>query len=292
MAARSPVLSRVLAVHNGKGGVEKTTIVSNLAAIFAEAGYDILLIDVDPQANCGEDLGYTDQADDGGYLAAALRTQSALEPQLTVRDRLHVIPGGPALRRLEPPPGVDAFDMLVAGLEPIASNYTFVLIDTPPGGSALVDAALGVARWLLVPTRPDSSSIKGLSQVADSLEAAWASNETLELMGTVLTGTGSRETRIRAQALEQLEITLGDPSLLMRATIRHALKPARMARAAGRVFHELASEPERPFWDYLKSGERIPDTAASAPGLAQDMYYLADEVIARINEAEDQERES
>lgn len=276
--------SRVCVVHNGKGGVLKTTLATNCAAILAEAEYSVLLIDMDSQGNCGEDLGYTDdqRADGGASLVTAVAAQTPLRPQLEARKNLAVVPGGPLLARLAPPAGMSAFDMLVACLEPIAADYDMIIIDTPPGIGSLVDAALGVARWLLVPTNPDRSSIKGLSQVADSLEAAWAHNDQLEIMGAVLVGTASRDTRIRARAREQLEEMLGDPGLLMQSQIRAVRKPAVLAREQGRVFHELASTPQLPFWTYLRQGNEIPETAQSAPAVAADLYHLTDEIIHRI----------
>lgn len=285
MAAKFP---RVCVVHNGKGGVFKTTVVANCAAILAAANYNVLVIDMDPQGNVGEDLGYTDdpRADGGAGLAAALTNQTVLQPSFQARERLWVVPGGSVLARLTLPAEVDAFDMLIACLAPIAADYDMIFIDTPPGEGALVDAALGVARYLLVPTNPDRASIKGLSQVADSMQAAWQHNADLELMGAILVGLGPRDSRIRAVALEQLDATLGDPSLRMQSSIRVARKPAVLAREKGQVFHELASTLTKPFWKYLREGNRIPDTAASAPGVAQDFYHLTDEIIHRIMSAE------
>ncbi len=71
MLDRTP-FDRVLVVHTGKGGAKKTSLVTHIAGIVAEAGYRVLLIDLDRQGNCGEDLGYTELADDGAGLRASV----------------------------------------------------------------------------------------------------------------------------------------------------------------------------------------------------------------------------
>ena len=87
-------IPRVYTFSNGKGGTGKTSLTANVGAIAAEAGYHVLLVDLDPQANLIQDLGLEGQADDGEAFANALHKRQALPVIKDVRPNLDVVPGG------------------------------------------------------------------------------------------------------------------------------------------------------------------------------------------------------
>src|SRR5438876_10563987 len=90
-------MGSIYAIANQKGGVGKTTTAVNVAACIAEAGYETLLIDIDPQANATVGLGLGKDLQPGIYevLAREATLDEALRP--TDVDRLALVPAGPDL---------------------------------------------------------------------------------------------------------------------------------------------------------------------------------------------------
>lgn len=283
-------------VHNGKGGAGKTSLATHVAGLIAVAEYKVLLVDLDPQGNCGEDLGYTGSGDDGAALCRSLTTRTPLTPLLSPRERLDVVCGGPRLNDL--PPVARPYDALAEVLAPLAVDYDLVLIDTPPSGSHLIDMAFGAARWLVIPTSPDASSIKGLRFVADKVVTARDHNPGLEVLAAVLTRVGVQSTSIKAQAVEKLTGILGDAAPLLEHSIRIAEKASVRGRERGLLAYELSAKQDgRPIWSYLRDREPVPDLLQSAKsdqlaarGLAADYFNVTQDLLSLIADAETSER--
>lgn len=52
-----PTPWQVIALANGKGGVGKTSITANLAGLYGQGGFKVLLVELDPQGNLARDFG-------------------------------------------------------------------------------------------------------------------------------------------------------------------------------------------------------------------------------------------
>lgn len=212
-----PASARTIAIANGKGGVGKTSTTAHVGALAAEAGNKVLLVELDVQGNLGEDLGYTgaDLSDDGEAMYAAVRTGKPPTPLRNVRPNLDVIPGGPSISLI--PSALDAArragkpstGAVARCLAPLAAEYDLVFIDTPPIDAAVQEEALIAAAYLLIPTKTDASSRKGLRDIARRFAAAREQNPSLRLLGVYLFGVTSAAIRIRAAARQTIETELG-----------------------------------------------------------------------------------
>lgn len=299
--AQRAKLRRVVAIANDKGGVGKTSLASNLAGLLAAAGLRVLLIDLDDQANTGEDLGYTYRGEGDAGLAAlqAITARAPLTPITGVRENLDVVPAGEhtteladVLQGRQRRSGSEAvFDALAISLEPIAATYDLIIIDCPPKVRVMQEMALGAARWLLAPTKSDSSSRKAIGQIAERFVEAREFNPHLDLLGVVLFASGTSASRLRDETAREIAADLGTSDLMISAYIRHAEVPAAQARNSGRLVHELeeVAQNQIPWFERLKNPKARQDgapVAASVSGLATDYQQLTEQVLERLREAE------
>ena len=305
-------LSRVIAVMNGKGGVFKTTLTANLGGLLAYNGQRVLLVDLDPQGNLAEDLGYTgdDRDDRGAALADALQTEGRYltEPVKQVRPNLDVFVGGPELEKasafLVTRGSISETTQLALArvLAPIASQYDIVLIDCPPGEEALQTAAAGAARWILAPVKSDASSRRGFEAVADRMQlvrseradGAVGVNPTIGLLGVVLVGVNPSATVVQREARHRIEGEGAEASGdVFTATVRHSEATAQAARERGLLVHELDEKnAEAPKWYQVLKGEAAAASFAppTATSVADDFQSVTEELIGRLATAESLEQ--
>jgi chromosome partitioning protein len=129
-------------------------------------------------------------------------------------------------------------------LAPLVGSYDLVVIDTSPVGAILQVMALGAARWPLVPTKADVSSIRGIQRIAERVVDARAGGHRVDILGVVLTGVPTAATRVRADATADITTVLGGTAPLLGAVVRSSDAVARECRAKGLLAHELAEQLE------------------------------------------------
>ncbi len=188
-------MNRILAIANQKGGVGKTTTAVNLATSLAMFDQEVLLIDLDPQANATSGLGL--EGDEGPGIQDLLHGEAA--PGLVIRDTavegLKMIPGSHDLAGLEIElASADYREFLLAeAIEPITGSFDYVLIDCPPSLGLMTLNALVAANEVLVPLQAEYYALEGLSHLMKTVRSVrqhW--NPGLKLNGVVLTMFDSR----------------------------------------------------------------------------------------------------
>ena len=189
-----PPPPRIISICNQKGGVGKTTTAINLGAALAEEGYNVLLVDLDPQGNASTGLGVDPEEREfttydllleetdlrkvlrptnvEGLLLAPSTTDlsSADIEMMSIEKRSFLLHD--ALRQ----PAIDVYEL------------DFILIDCPPSLSLLTINAMVASDSVLIPLQSEFFALEGLSQLMLTVrEVREAANPNLRIEGVLLT---------------------------------------------------------------------------------------------------------
>lgn len=267
---------RVIAVANVKGGVGKTSITANLAAELAAGGYKVLAVDLDPQGNLRNILGYRDSdIDDAGEgLLRSVTSGDELHPAKNVRERLDVVAGGIRSKDLQRElqraamDGGDVTTKLATSLAQISQRYDIVLLDTPPSPGMLQTSALVAARYVIIPVEADEDSLDGVETMAGEIRAVRSRNPLISPLGVVRFRMRQQATRAQSEIAEGITELLGE-GVAFDTIVRDAHSVARIGKAQGMTARELGTNPP------------------SAAGVAADYHQLSSEVLKVIQANEE-----
>jgi chromosome partitioning protein len=203
-------MPKIYALANQKGGVGKTTTAINLAASLAEAGAEVLLVDLDPQANATTGVGLRPPRGRSSYeLLHGVSARELVVP--TAVPRLSILPAHPDLTaaNVELPAWDDRDRVLHLALQPLAETYPYVIVDCPPSLAILTLNALVAANRLIVPVQCEYYALEGLAQLLESVELIRARlNPGLALIGLLLTMNDAR-TRLATDVVREVRDHFG-----------------------------------------------------------------------------------
>jgi cellulose biosynthesis protein BcsQ len=266
-----------IAFFNNKGGVGKTTLVYHLAAMIADRGETVLVVDFDPQANLTS-MFLTENrlellwpvGEHPETLFGALRPiirgiGDVLTPHIeAVNPRLGLVVGDLALSTFEDKLS-DAWPRCHNGDESAFRTMTafhravrqaakqfaakWVLIDVGPNLGAINRAVLIASEYVVIPLGPDLFSLQGLRNLGPSLK----------------TWRRSWSELIPKNPDPELDLPAGTIQPLGYVVMQHGMRENRPPKAYQRWIDRFPAA----FW------ESVDDGAAPAETAEQDPYCLA-----------------
>ncbi len=200
-------------VFNRKGGVGKSTIVCNLAAIAAHRGRKVLVVDLDPQANTTSYLGHSGKDNVVGIAEFMESTISRNYRDFTSEDfirktrfeNLSLISASAAL--------VDMENKLEARhkiyklrdfLDNLHEEYDEIYIDTPPALNFFTVSALIAADRCILPYDCDVFAREAMIDLTEELEEIIEDHNPDLLIEGVVVNQFMARAKLPQQAVEQL----------------------------------------------------------------------------------------
>ena len=190
----------IICVANQKGGVGKTTTAINLAAGLSRLDNNVLLIDLDPQAN--STISFLDPLAVSGcsydFLLENANPEDVIYHSST--KGVDVLPAKISLAKFESKlmGEFDAAFRLRDRLDPLESKYDYIIIDTPPALGLLTVNALVAAKYLIVPIQSSYFALEGTDDLLETIDKIKARpNPGLEVLGVLITLHDKRTTLAR-----------------------------------------------------------------------------------------------
>lgn len=201
-------MCKVIAIANQKGGVGKTTTAISLGIGLVNKGKRVLLVDLDPQGNATQGLGF-DADSLEVTITTLLRKMINKEYAFTKEygvlihgEGINLMPANIELSVLETEL-ISLFfgreKMLKNYLDMIRSEYDYIIIDCMPSLNLIAINALVAADEVIIPLHAQYYSVRGLEQLLQTIGSVRSNglNESLKISGILYTCVNDRTTSFR-----------------------------------------------------------------------------------------------
>lgn len=201
-------MSKIIAIANQKGGVGKTTTAINLGVGLVKKGNKVLIIDLDPQGNATQGLGF--DADSLEItISTILRKIISKDYMFTTdygilshEEGIELMPANIELSVLE----TELISMyfgrekvLKTYLDMIKDGYDYIIIDCMPSLNLIAINALVASDEVIIPLHAQYYSVRGLEQLLQTIGSVRSNglNGYLNISGILYTCVNDRTTSFR-----------------------------------------------------------------------------------------------
>ena len=214
-------MAQIIAIANQKGGVGKTTISQHLITGLRKKGYRVLAVDFDAQC----DLTFIFNIENTYTIYDVIQNNTNIN-ECIENDFLA---GSRYLNNIDFNKQKHKDFLLKNALKNIIYNYDYIVIDTPPALSDITVNALTASDEILIIAQGDILSIKGISQLGESISVIKTyTNKDLAIKGILLTRFANRTVLAKDVAEKLEELASGLNTKLFKIKIRecNAIKEA------------------------------------------------------------------
>lgn len=201
-------MSKIIAIANQKGGVGKTTTAINLGIGLVNKGNRVLLVDLDPQGNATQGLGF--DADELEITISTIlrkmigRDYAIMKGYgiLSHEEGIDLMPANIELSVVETELISTFFGrekILKTYLDMIRDEYDYIVIDCMPSLNLITINALVAANEVIIPLHAQYYSVRGLEQLLQTIGSVKSNglNESLSISGILYTCVNDRTTSFR-----------------------------------------------------------------------------------------------
>lgn len=162
-------MSIKIAVANQKGGIGKTTTALCLVSGLRNRGFNVLIIDTDPQKSTTS--VYKAKEEDTCTLADMLFSDVKAEECIQNTELGDIIASDSLLKEAETRISADAdrYYHLGDACKNVESKYDYIIFDTPPGNGVLLGNVLSYADYVIMPITCDRFGIQGMVDFYNSM---------------------------------------------------------------------------------------------------------------------------
>lgn len=171
-------MSKVIAIANQKGGVGKTTTSISLSAGLAQKGKKVCIIDLDPQGNATQGLGFDSENLEitiTSILNRIINKDYSFSDHygiLSHEEGIDLVPANIDLATMEMQlisVYIGREKILSRYIEIIGNRYDYIIIDCKPSLDIVTLNALTAADSVLIPVQAQYYSAKGLEQLLGTI---------------------------------------------------------------------------------------------------------------------------
>ncbi len=212
---------KIISMSNNKGGVGKTTSTVNIAASLNKLNKDVLVIDLDPQAQSTYHFGISKNRDTPiklkNSIYEVIKGEISYEDALIDRDGIHILPSSTDLKGVEFLP-IPAKEFLLKDALEDMNTYDYVLIDCPPSLGVLTLNALAYAEEIFIPLQVQFLPYHGMFNLFEAVQMVQKRlNKNIDITGIIATMYSAKKV-INREVVEEIKTKL--PGKLFETVIR------------------------------------------------------------------------